>query len=89
MENIPDTPAADTSVSSGIKVVFVMADYGHDPTETAVPYSAFKSAGYDISFVTENGKAPECDKKMLQGVTQKLLVRPSSKLHALVTLATN
>jgi len=75
MENIPDTPVtnANTSVSSGIKVVFVMADYGHDPTETAVPYSAFKSAGYDIAFVTENGKAPECDKKMLQGVTQKLL----------------
>ncbi|KXJ85071.1 class I glutamine amidotransferase-like protein [Microdochium bolleyi] len=75
MENIPDTPVsvADTSVNSGIKAVFVMADYGHDPTETAVPYAAFKAAGYDVSFVTEAGKTPECDKKMLEGVTQKLL----------------
>ncbi|KAH7018110.1 class I glutamine amidotransferase-like protein [Microdochium trichocladiopsis] len=75
MDNIPDTPisTAETSIASGIKTVFVMADYGHDPTETAVPYTAFKTAGYDISFVTESGKAPECDKKMLSGVTQKLL----------------
>ena len=43
-------------------------------TETAGPYTAFKAAGFEVSFVTENGKAPECDKRMLQGVTQKLLV---------------
>ncbi|MCJ1407970.1 hypothetical protein MMC19_002042 [Ptychographa xylographoides] len=55
------------------KVLFVMADYGHDPTETAVPYLAFKDAGFDISFVTENGKSPECDARMLTGWTQKLL----------------
>ncbi|KAI1087600.1 class I glutamine amidotransferase-like protein [Rostrohypoxylon terebratum] len=55
------------------KVLFMMADYGHDPTETAVPYTAFKNEGYDIKFATENGKAPRCDKKMLEGFTQKLL----------------
>ncbi|KAI0150806.1 class I glutamine amidotransferase-like protein [Xylariaceae sp. FL1272] len=54
-------------------VIFLMADYGHDPTETAVPYDAFKAAGYTISFATESGKVPRCDKKMLEGVTQKLL----------------
>lgn len=43
--------------------------------ETAVPWAAFKAAGYDVRFVTENGKVPECDKKMLEGITQKLLVR--------------
>lgn len=77
MDNIPDTPisTADTSVTSGIRVVFVMADYGHDPTETAVPYTAFKTAGYHVSFVTETGNVPLCDKKMLEGLTQKLLVR--------------
>ncbi|CAJ2508538.1 Uu.00g135640.m01.CDS01 [Anthostomella pinea] len=87
-----------TSISSP-KVIFLMADYGHDPTgsrpptthhlhlgstdvywcltayhiETAVPYTAFKKANYQIHFATENGKAPRCDKKMLEGVTQKLL----------------
>ncbi|EOO01980.1 putative family protein [Phaeoacremonium minimum UCRPA7] len=55
------------------KVIIMMSDYGHDPTETAGPYTAFKAAGFEVSFVTENGKAPECDKRMLQGVTQKLL----------------
>ena len=55
------------------KVIFIMADYGHDPTETAVPWAAFKTAGYEISIATENGKVPRCDKKMVEGVTQKLL----------------
>ncbi|KAI3337986.1 class I glutamine amidotransferase-like protein [Ustulina deusta] len=55
------------------KAIFVMADYGHDPTETAVPWAAFKTAGYEVSFATENGKVPQCDKKMVEGVTQKLL----------------
>ena len=45
-------------------------------TETAVPYTAFKNANYQVHFATETGKKPECDKKMLQGITQKLLVRP-------------
>ncbi|PMD42017.1 class I glutamine amidotransferase-like protein [Hyaloscypha variabilis F] len=55
------------------KMLFAMADYGHDPTETAVPYMAFKKAGFEIQFATENGKTPECDEKMLRGITQKLL----------------
>ena len=42
--------------------------------ETAVPYSAFKQAGFEVQFATENGKTPECDKKMLRGITQMLLV---------------
>lgn len=45
--------------------------------ETAVPWAAFKAAGYDISFATESGKVPRCDKKMIEGITQKLLVRRS------------
>lgn len=43
-------------------------------SETAVPYTAFKKAGFEIDFATENGTVPECDQKMLRGVTQKLLV---------------
>ncbi|KAI1331519.1 class I glutamine amidotransferase-like protein [Xylariaceae sp. FL0255] len=53
--------------------IILMADYGHDPTETAVPYTAFKTAGYKVSFATETGKVPQCDKKMLEGITGKLL----------------
>ncbi|KAI0157106.1 class I glutamine amidotransferase-like protein [Hypoxylon sp. FL1284] len=55
------------------KVLIMMADYGHDPTETAIPYTAFKDAEYEIKFATENGNSPRCDKKMLEGFTQKLL----------------
>jgi putative intracellular protease/amidase len=43
--------------------------------ETAVPYRAFKKAGFEVHFATENGSAPQGDKKMLEGITQKLLVR--------------
>ncbi|KAI5467622.1 class I glutamine amidotransferase-like protein [Mariannaea sp. PMI_226] len=55
------------------KVLILMADYGHDPTETAVPYTAFKNAGFEVQFATENGKSPECDKVLLKGLGQKLL----------------
>ena len=39
-----------------------------------MPYSEFKKAGFEIDFVTEKGNMPECDRKMLEGMTQKLLV---------------
>lgn len=39
-----------------------------------MPYAEFKKAGFHIDFVTEKGNMPECDKKMLEGMTQKLLV---------------
>ncbi|RDW84799.1 class I glutamine amidotransferase-like protein [Coleophoma cylindrospora] len=55
------------------KVLIAMADYGHDPTESAVPYLAFKTAGFEVHFATENGNAPACDRMMLTGITQKLL----------------
>lgn len=54
-------------------VLFVMSDYGHDPTETAIPYREFKRENYSITFVTCNGSVPRCDAKMLTGITQKLL----------------
>ncbi|KAH7227138.1 class I glutamine amidotransferase-like protein [Fusarium redolens] len=55
------------------KVLIMMSDAGHDPTETAVPYAAFKEAGFAVQFATESGKTPECDKRMMEGVTGKLL----------------
>ncbi|KAF5687185.1 6-phosphogluconate dehydrogenase [Fusarium denticulatum] len=41
--------------------------------ETAVPYAAFKEAGFYVQFSTETGKTPECDKRMMEGITGKLL----------------
>ncbi|CAI0654151.1 unnamed protein product [Colletotrichum noveboracense] len=58
-----------------VKVLIIMADYGHDPTEVAVPYQAFKDAAFDVNFATETGKTPRCDSRMLEGLSQKLLVR--------------
>lgn len=55
------------------KVVFLMADYGHDPTETVIPFTEFRKAGFEVHIATENGQAPECDAKMLTGITQKML----------------
>ncbi|KAK3668217.1 hypothetical protein LTR22_000902 [Elasticomyces elasticus] len=67
-------PTFQIDVSKARKtVVFLMADYGHDPTETAVPYKTFRDAGCEIRFATETGKKPRCDEKMLSGWTQKLL----------------
>lgn len=49
-------------------VLFVMADYGHDPTETAIPYRAFKEAKYDISFATKRRKAAAMRHKNVDGL---------------------
>ncbi|KAK7757507.1 hypothetical protein SLS62_000522 [Diatrype stigma] len=72
MDDPPIVSPPSSSITTA-KVVFLMADYGHDPTETAVPYTMFKGTNYEIKFATETGKAPRCDKKMLEGFTQKLL----------------
>ncbi|KAI9643493.1 hypothetical protein NHQ30_008112 [Ciborinia camelliae] len=58
---------------SNPKVLIPMSDYGHDPTETSVPYTTFIAAGFTVDFATEDGKPPQCDRKMLTGVTQKIL----------------
>ena len=48
--------------------------YSQGCSETVVPYTEFRNAGFEIDFVTEAGNMPECDAKMLTGMTQKLLV---------------
>lgn len=56
------------------KAVILMADYGGDPTEVAVPFTVWQDAGVDVSFATETGMIPGCDRRMCEGLTQKLLV---------------
>jgi hypothetical protein len=56
----------------------MLFSHRHKGSFPGPPYRAFKKAGFEVYFATENGKTPECDKKMLRGVTQKLLVSTSS-----------
>ncbi|KAF9741205.1 hypothetical protein PMIN06_013001 [Paraphaeosphaeria minitans] len=70
------------------QVVFLMADYGHDPTETAVPYTSFAAAGCTITFATQHGATPACDTRMLTGWTQTLL-GADKKTIALYTTMTS
>ncbi|TGO37902.1 hypothetical protein BHYA_0086g00170 [Botrytis hyacinthi] len=67
---------------SGIEVLIPMSDYGHDPTETAIPYTTFTDAGFTVHFATENGTIPACDRKMLEGITQKLLGATQEAINA-------
>ena len=62
-------------------------DFLFTPSETAVPYTTFKNVGYEVKFATEAGKAPQCDKKMLEGFTQRLLVFHVPMLPLTVALA--
>ncbi len=55
------------------KVMFLMANYGHDPTETAIPWQIIHNAGFTTIFATEDGKQPACDSRMLAGLTATLL----------------
>ena len=65
-----------------LSVIFLMADYGNDPTETAIPWKIFNEAGFDITFATEAGKSPACDAKMLTGWTGALLGAPKEAKKA-------
>jgi putative intracellular protease/amidase len=63
-------------------VIFLMADYGNDPTETAIPWKVFTEAGFEVVFATEHGKAPACDSMMLTGWTGALLGAPKAAKKA-------
>jgi putative intracellular protease/amidase len=76
-------------VSSKLKAVLLMADYGNDPTEVATPFNVFEQAGFDVSFATETGKVPECGERMLKGWTGKLLVRGWAGLDGIEASAPN
>ncbi|PVI06404.1 class I glutamine amidotransferase-like protein [Periconia macrospinosa] len=55
------------------KVMILMADYGHDPTETSIPWKQFKEADFSVSFATEQGARAACDSRMLEGMTGMFL----------------
>ena len=49
--------------------------------ETAVAYTVFKEAGFDVQFATETGNAPRCDERMISGISGKLLVGIGSRKY--------
>ncbi|KXS11004.1 ThiJ/PfpI family protein [Gonapodya prolifera JEL478] len=63
-----------------------MADYGHDPTETAIPWKIFTDAGFECTFVTERGAQPACDSRMLTGTVGALLGAAESAKAAYRTM---
>ncbi|EXA54754.1 hypothetical protein FOVG_02162 [Fusarium oxysporum f. sp. pisi HDV247] len=62
------------------KVLIMMSDAAHDPTD-GVPYAAFKEAGFTVRLATGTGKTPECDKRMMEGFTGKLLGATAAVVH--------
>jgi putative intracellular protease/amidase len=48
------------------RLLICMADAGQDPTEVAVPFHIFKSAGFSVDFATEHGAVPAADPRMLE-----------------------
>ncbi|PHH58822.1 hypothetical protein CDD82_2704 [Ophiocordyceps australis] len=69
------------------QVVILMADYGGDPTETAVPYATFKKAGFVTRFATEAGKQPRCDERLMEGPTQFFLGASKATLEEYKSMA--
>ncbi|KAL2434883.1 hypothetical protein ABEF95_010036 [Exophiala dermatitidis] len=70
------------------KAIFLMADYGHDPTETAIPRQVFENAGFEVFFATETGQSPRCDDRMLSGWTGTLLGANGAARTAYAALST-
>jgi hypothetical protein len=52
--------------------VLSLTRIGPSVSEAAFPYAAFKEAGFIVRFATEPGKAPEYNKRIMEGVTGKL-----------------
>lgn len=70
MANYGHDPTGEESYSRQRRILTLV----NSISETAVPYAEFKKAGFEIDFITEKGNMPVCDSKMLEGITQKLLV---------------
>lgn len=70
-------------------VLIPMADYGHDPTEVSIPYTVFRDAGFTVDFATEAGKTPQCDKRMLEGITGTLVGADAQARAAYTDMSTN
>lgn len=56
-----------------MKVAICLPDYGFDPTEAGVPFKFFKDKGCEVEIVTQDGKEPQCDPRMITGATGVLL----------------
>jgi len=49
-------------------IVIALANRDFDLTEVVVPWEVFSKAGYNVDFVTGDGKQARCDPKLIDGV---------------------
>ncbi len=55
------------------KILIPMPSYGADPTEIAIPWKMLKEEGFDIRFITPDGKLGRVDNVMLSGKSLGIL----------------
>ena len=62
------------------RILILLPQTDFDPTEVAVPWAAWREAGYDVAFATETGAPATCDPVTLTGEGLPYLAR-SLKAH--------
>ena len=55
--------------------------------ETAIPWSVFKASSFSITFATESGKPPQCDSRLLTGLSATLLGADAAAKKAYTSLS--
>lgn len=55
------------STTSVPRILIPLPDHDFDPTETAVPWQACASRGWQVTFATENGQVAAADPRLLLG----------------------
>jgi putative intracellular protease/amidase len=69
---------------AGKRACLFMADYGSDPTESAVPWQYLTERGVEVDVATEHGGMPEADRRMYKGLFSLLAGadRPAKAAYA-------
>jgi protease I len=57
------------------RILIVLPQSDYDPTEVALPWQVWRSAGHEVVFATENGAPASCDPITLTGEGLPLLAR--------------
>ncbi|KIM23658.1 hypothetical protein M408DRAFT_332258 [Serendipita vermifera MAFF 305830] len=62
------------------RVAICLPDYGFDPTEAAIPFEYLTNKGWDIEIITQDGKEPQCDQRMISGMLSTVMgAKPPAK----------
>ncbi len=63
-------------------ILMPLPDYGFDPSESAIPWKACSSRGWQVIFSTETGSIPQCDENKLTGPLPGLLTASNTARSA-------